>query len=269
MIRIKKKKLFCCFIDFEKAFDKVWREGVWYKLLMNKIDGKIYNIIINMYKGIKSRIQFKGEFSEYFLCQNGLRQGENLSPLLFSLYLNDIEQFFIQNNITGLECITRENENNLNIYLKLFILLYADDTVLMADNPEQLQREINIFSDYCKIWKLKVNTEKTKIVIFSKGRLPAYDFKINNEALEVVKEFNYLGVTFSRGGSFLNTIKNNAKKGTKAMYEILRKGRFHNLSISCQYHLFEKNRHSYSPVWVRNMGLKQYRNFGESTFKVL
>ena len=240
MIRIKKKKLFCCFIDFEKAFDKVWREGVWYKLLMNKIDGKIYNIIINMYKGIKSRIQFKGEFSEYFLCQNGLRQGENLSPLLFSLYLNDIEQFFIQNNITGLECITRENENNLNIYLKLFILLYADDTVLMADNPEQLQREINIFSDYCKIWKLKVNTEKTKIVIFSKGRLPAYDFKINNEALEVVKEFNYLGVTFSRGGSFLNTIKNNAKKGTKAMYEILRKGRFHNLSISCQYHLFEK-----------------------------
>ena len=55
-LTLKKKKLFCAFIDFEKAFDTVWREGVWYKLLMCNIKGKMYDIILNLYNNIKSRI---------------------------------------------------------------------------------------------------------------------------------------------------------------------------------------------------------------------
>jgi hypothetical protein len=43
--------MFCAFIDFEKAFDKVWRDGLWYKLLLNNMNGNIYNIIVNMYSG--------------------------------------------------------------------------------------------------------------------------------------------------------------------------------------------------------------------------
>jgi hypothetical protein len=56
LLKLKKKKLFCAFIDFEKAFDTVWREGVWYKLLMCNIKGKMYDIILNLYNNIKSRI---------------------------------------------------------------------------------------------------------------------------------------------------------------------------------------------------------------------
>jgi hypothetical protein len=43
----KKKKLFCAFVDFEKAFDTVWRVALWYKLLLNNINGKMYNVILN------------------------------------------------------------------------------------------------------------------------------------------------------------------------------------------------------------------------------
>ena len=67
-----KKKMYFIFIDFEKAFDKVWRTGLWNKKLQSHINGKMYNVIFNMYQGIKSMISFKGMNSNYFPCDNGL-----------------------------------------------------------------------------------------------------------------------------------------------------------------------------------------------------
>lgn len=50
--------MLCAFIDFEKDFDKVWRNELWYKLLVNNINGNMYNIIVNMFNGTKSCISF-------------------------------------------------------------------------------------------------------------------------------------------------------------------------------------------------------------------
>ena len=77
ILKRKKKKMYCAFIDFEKAFDKIWREGLWYKLLLNNINGKMFYVIRNMYKNIKSNIIYNGDKSDYFPCDNGVRQGEN------------------------------------------------------------------------------------------------------------------------------------------------------------------------------------------------
>jgi hypothetical protein len=79
----------CVFIDFEKASDIVWREGLWCALLMNHINGKIHIVMINMYHNVKSRVMYNNEFSEYFTCGNGV-----LDPFLFSLYVTDLEIFF-------------------------------------------------------------------------------------------------------------------------------------------------------------------------------
>ena len=79
LLKRKKKKMYCAFIDFEKAFDKIWREGLWYKLLINNINEKMLNVIQNIYKDIKSNIIFNNSKSDYFPCDNGIRQGENLS----------------------------------------------------------------------------------------------------------------------------------------------------------------------------------------------
>ena len=120
-------------------------------------------------------------------------------------------------------------------------MLYADDTVLMAETPEDLQKQLNIFHDYCLAWKLKVNIDKTKIVCFTNGRLPQnLQFTYSNSEIEIVKEFNYLGLLLTKTGNFKRAIKTLADKGTKAMYEILKRGKFHNLSISCQLDLFDK-----------------------------
>ena len=89
---------------------------------------------------------------------------------------------------------------------------------------------------------MKVNVDKTKILIFSKGRMPVnFQFKSNGNDIEIVKDFNYLGIYFSRSGSFKTCKKNQqAEKAIKAMNEVLKKGRKHNLSISCQLDLFDK-----------------------------
>lgn len=237
----KKKKLYCAFIDFEKAFDKVWREGLWYKLLLNNINGKMLNIIQNMYKNIKSNIIYNNMESDYFPCKNGVRQGENMSPFLFAIFINDLETFLETQHNTGLETISSELDSILGIYLKIFALLYADDTALMAESPLELQKQLDSFYEYCTLWKLKVNVEKTKVVCFSKGRLPSnLRFVFDNKELEIVKSFNYLGIILNRTGNFNLAIKAQADKGTKAMYEVLKLSNAHNLSISCTFDLFDK-----------------------------
>ena len=102
LLKTRKKKLFCSFIDFSKAFDSVWRAGLWQKLLKNNIDGKFFKIIYNMYQSIKSCVRLNGQVTNFFPCNIGLRQGENLSPVLFSLFLNDLEQFLEDNNCEGI-----------------------------------------------------------------------------------------------------------------------------------------------------------------------
>lgn len=74
------KKLFCTFVDFKRAFDTVWRAGLWQKLQKSNIIGKIFNVIYNMYKNIESCIKHEGEKSSFFNCNIGVRQGENLLP---------------------------------------------------------------------------------------------------------------------------------------------------------------------------------------------
>ena len=83
----KKKKIFCAFIDFKKAFDTVWRSGLWSKLLTCGVTGNLLNVIKSIYNNIKSRIVANGAKSNYFSCYTGVRQGENLSQLLFSLFM--------------------------------------------------------------------------------------------------------------------------------------------------------------------------------------
>ena len=53
-MKARKKKIYCTFIDFSKAFDSVWRIGLWGKLIKNGINGKCFQVIYNMYQGIKS-----------------------------------------------------------------------------------------------------------------------------------------------------------------------------------------------------------------------
>ena len=78
-----------------------------------------------------------------FPCNNGVRQGDNLSPFLFAVFMNDLVSYLTNCNLNGLQTISNEIKTQLGIYLKLFVILYADDTVLMAESSADFQNQLN------------------------------------------------------------------------------------------------------------------------------
>ena len=86
------KRLYVAFIDFTKAFDYVVRDSLWLKLIKFGVRGKILNVIQSIYGSVKSMVKYNNSLSDDFECYLGVRQGECLSPFLFSMSLNDIEK---------------------------------------------------------------------------------------------------------------------------------------------------------------------------------
>ena len=87
-----------------------------------------------MYHDIKLCLTVNNFKTDFFSGNIGLRQGENLSPFLFSIYLNDLQEFFFHNYPNGgIECLSSEFGDTVYFYVKLFILLYAEDTVILSD----------------------------------------------------------------------------------------------------------------------------------------
>ena len=242
----KNKKLFCAFIDYRKAFDSVNRTALWRKLLCHNVDGKCFKIIHNMYSKAKSCVRVNNSLSEFFASFTGVRQGENLSPILFSLFLNDINDF-LSSKYNGLPLVSENVRNTLSnddvdVYFKLFLLLYADDTVILAESSEELQFAMNAMSDYCKMWNLQVNPLKTKIVVFCKSKrglrnMPNFNFE--DSLLEIVDHFSYLGVQFSYNGKFTRTKIYVVEQARRAMFSVMKKARKLSLPVDMQLHLFD------------------------------
>jgi len=134
----------------------------------------------------------------------GVRQGCLLSPLLFSLFINDLPSELEGGVLIG------------NIRLK--ILLYADDIVIITDHPLSLQYNINIIERYCERWNLELNLQKSKIMVFRKGgRLSAREkWHFRGEEIEIVNRYKYLGVILTPRLSFIPHLESrisNAKIG--------------------------------------------------------
>ena len=92
-----KKRLYCAFIDLKRAFDTVYRNGLWFKLIKSGVDGKVLCLIRSMYKEVKSCVRHLNTLLELFDCNIGLMQGEICSPLLFALFISDIENSLQEN----------------------------------------------------------------------------------------------------------------------------------------------------------------------------
>lgn len=134
--------------------------------------------------------------------------------------------------------------------MKTFLLLYADDTLLFSETYEGMQNLLNVFSDYCKLWKLEVNLSKTKTVIFSKRKFrPPLRLKLDGKELEYTDCFSYLGVIFYYNGSFVHTKKKLVEQAQKALYAVYYKIRNLQLPIDLQLNIFGLACCSYPIVW--------------------
>ena len=103
---------------------------------------------------------------------------------------------------------------------------------MFSETPDDLQRTLNAFSDYCTHWKLTVNVSKTKVMIISRGRQNAIiNFYLNNTKLEIVQEYKYLGIYLSKSGSFNKAKKYIAEQANKALFALIKKSRSLNFIV--------------------------------------
>ena len=132
-----------------------------------------------------------------------------MSPLLFNLFISDIDSFFRER---GYEGVSIDDKTNIPI------LAYADDLTVISDSPVQLNKALTILEQYCATYDLTVNINKTKILTISKGKLPnkTPKFYYKNQLLEEVTSFNYLGVCFTRRGVFEEATKQAIARGRTA-----------------------------------------------------
>ena len=143
--KVKKKPLYLCFVDSIDHGDLIR------KLINYGIRGNFLNIISSLYGKVKSCVRGDDDLTNLFSCSRGVRQGCLLSPLLFALFLNDL-------NAKLSESSSGINLGNDSIYT----LLYADDLVLIAENPKDMQAQINLLNQFVNSVKMKVNLGKNE-----------------------------------------------------------------------------------------------------------
>lgn len=190
------------------------------------------NVLKLYYDGISSCVRTCHGCTDFFDCLFGLRQGCNFSPQLFSFFINGLIDFFNQNNIRGIQI------DNIEITC----LMYADDIVLLADTPYGLQNMLNALSNYCDMWDLEVNLNKTKAMVFRNGgivkRNESWTYK--NNPVELVPYYNYLGLRISSRGTWsvaINTLVNQADKGLFKIKGFI--ASIDNLDVDIKMYLFD------------------------------
>lgn len=241
----KKKRVYAAFIDYRKAFDSVNRVALWQKLIGYEINGQFLKIIQDMYNTAKSHVKVNGHLSQAFGCNIGVRQGENLSPVLFTLFLNDLEAF-VARSYNGMSTFSDMvsgvlETDEIVIYVNLYLLLYADDTILLAEGEGELQAALNGMNHYCNTWKLKINAAKSKIVVFSRGKIKKIPvFKLGEDRIEVVTQYSYLGVMFNYNNRFHEAVQKQYNQASRAMFSLISKIRKFGLPVDVSLDLFDK-----------------------------
>ena len=228
-----KKKLYTCFVDFRKAFDTVWRDGLILKLLNNGFSNKFCDIIQGMYVNLQSCVQLPNGISMPFQSKVGLKQGCNLSPMLFNIFINDLIEMINEN----------PGDPPMLGQTPVGCLFYADDLVLVSETKEGLQNSLDILHHFTKSWFLEVNLSKTKCLIFEKGGSGNThgQWMLGEVPVEMCNSYCYLGVVFDKSGSMVTAYKALRDKALGAMFSLIRNINKHRtVSPSLLFELFDK-----------------------------
>ena len=206
-----KGRFYCAFVDFSTAFDCIQHNLLFYALVKKGVHGNFIKVIQSMYKSLKSCVKTPQGLTEVFDCSTGTRQGCILSPLLFTLFLNEYIDMIKDATCQGVY---------VNEFLpNLMVLLYADDLVQCADLPGRLQQQLNILADFCDKWCMKVNLEKTNIIVFRNGGIIKRNemWYLNRKQLKTVTYYKYLGLVFSSKLSWSKATYTLASQARKAI----------------------------------------------------
>ena len=211
-----KGKLYVAFIDYMKAFDKVNRESLWHVLQKLQTSTKMINMLKSMYSSVQACVRWGALYSEFFYCPGGLKQGCLLSPLLFSFLISEVAEEVRSKGRHGFQFVPGSRE--------IFLLLFADDIVLISSTPVGLQNQLDNLAAASDRLGLKANLDKTKVMIYRKGGhvSKAERWFYKGEVLEIVNSYKYLGFILTTRLSFVSAFEELTRKAKAKVVEILK-----------------------------------------------
>ena len=169
------------FIDFEKAYDMIWRTGLMAKLKRIGINGNLFAFIKNFLEDRTFQVHVAGSCSATHQLHNGTPQGSIISPILFLIMINDME-----------------------VTPGVNLSLYADDSAVYKSGNNvnalmtDIQKSLNKIETWCDQWGFTISIKKTTAVIFT-HRLKfeiKHELKLNNAKIQLSKSVKFLGLIF-------------------------------------------------------------------------
>ena len=165
------------YLDFAKAFDKVPHQRLINKMKSLGIGGDTLRWTENWLKNRRQRTVLNGSFSEWLDVLSGVPQGSVIGPLLFVIFINDIDG-----------CAERITT----------LLKFADDTkignrITSVTDQQNLQDCLDQLTNWADTWCMTFNTEKCKVLHVGRGN-PRYTYKINGVELEETEKERDIGV---------------------------------------------------------------------------
>lgn len=212
-----------CFIDYEKAFDRVDRTLLWNIMERRGYPLSLINAIKNLYEDTAIIINTGVEKLEPTKTNTGLRQGCPLSPTLFSIYIDDMVRLWKTKIPNGIKLSPSHRYLNN--------LLFADDQAIIQPTEDDLQRSVYQLQKICSDYNMRISTTKTKVMAFL-GKSPIRTkIVLYEKPIEQVSHFRYLGCDISYEpdrdvtdkvhrfqwicGTIHRTLKNKTRKDTK------------------------------------------------------
>ena len=198
------KNIYFCLIDYVKAFDCVEHNKLWKILKEMGIPDHLTCLLRNLYTDQEATVRTGHGTTDWFQIGKGVRQGCILSPCLFNLYAEYVmRNAGLEEAKTGIKFAGR-NINNLR---------YADDTTLMAESEEELKSLLMKVKKESEKVGLKLSIQKTKIMASG----PITSWQIDQETVETVADFIFLGSKITAAGDCSHEIKRRLLLGRRVM----------------------------------------------------
>ena len=180
-------KLFVCYLDIQKAFDRMWHNGLFVKLYDLGIRSKLLGIIIDLHTNMKSCVLYKGHKSIYFHILQGSRQGGVLSPFMFSCYNDDL-----------LEQLTKCNVGFKMLTMNVCSPTVADDMVLLALSVAGLLCLLCICYAYSCKWRYEYSALKSSVIVYNETKYNYMKSKrvwrFGNDIIKENENYKHLGI---------------------------------------------------------------------------
>ena len=191
-----------------KAFDRMWRNGLFSKLI-DKVEKPMWRAIYNYYKYSKAKVKLDNQLSEEFDIKEGVKQGGILSPYLFNFFMNEL-----------LEESDRLNQGAAIGNLNISLISYCDDLIILSPLVKHVNRILNLCSEYAGKWKLIFNTNKCNWYVHGNFQVSNPKFTLNQIPLKQVDNLIHLGLPIGNQKHVEEFFCENFKKVERSFYSL-------------------------------------------------